>query len=167
MTIPFFTRRKTNTVKLPADPELALDFNTMFGADIKLTDSVALAVEFLFRALCDALPPEQQVQVNIDPDWKQMRMKKICCCLIGKKKHGDGRARTVYFEGDEYTNMHTFRVHMEQETGKPWRVVGFHYPHTVEGPGTNFYYAVFEPHHYCLAWHTRSGYFHPDTNPSY
>lgn len=125
------------------------------------TESIAVAIDFFFRARLGKLPKAQQRLIDIDPRWSSVLCERIVPDPINTGV--SCRSRVIYIgQRDNYDQL--FRVVVLQGQGsEKWRVVGFHYPRDDNGS----YYAVFEPHHYWFNWWTLSGYLSPLVNPSY
>jgi hypothetical protein len=140
-------------------PEKKLD-RELCGAGYNFTDSVAVAVDFFFRAKLGKLPEAEQHLVCIDPVSADIRCEYISPSLI--RKETSGETRTVYFGTRENPDL-MFRVVVCKRADQEWRAVGFHYPRDSKG----HYYAVFEPHHYWFGWRDKSLYLSPLVNPDY
>jgi len=163
--LKFFQRKTSTIVREEWDPERKLDCDIGLRG-YNFTDSVAIAVDFFFRARLGKLPEEQQRLVCIDPRWESTLCQAVVPAPIDESGHTS--SRIIYIGSrDSYDKM--FRVVVLRGQGKDeWRVVGFHYPRNEKDKdGESHYYAVFEPHHYWFRWWTESGYWSPMVNPSY
>ncbi|MDO8573067.1 MAG: hypothetical protein Q7S11_04940 [bacterium] len=157
-----FLRRKTRVIEPPEILDEERKFDRYLGDyGYNFTNSVAVAVDFFFRARLGKLPEAQQDLVRINPQWSSVLCERIVPDSISTET--SCRSRIVYIgQRDNYDIL--FRVVVLQGQGSDkWRVVGFHYPRDEKGS----YYAVFEPHHYWFNWRTKSNYLSPLVNPDY
>ncbi|MCX6796261.1 MAG: hypothetical protein NTW06_02060 [Candidatus Falkowbacteria bacterium] len=144
------------------DPEKKFDTEVGFSG-INLTDSIALAVEFYFRAIFGALDEKKRSLIHINPIWVNKKCEYIAPNPIHHEVSGDSR---IIFIGTRENHDVAYRVVVCRRPGQKWRVVGFHYPRD----GKGHYYAVFEAHHYWFQWWESpdsSGYLSPQVNPDY
>lgn len=145
--------RKARDAEIPKvlDEERKPDCD-LGGCGYNFTDSIAVALDFSFRARLGQLPGIQQRLISIDQSWASVLCEQILPGPI--RIESSCRSRIIYF-GQWCNNDTLFRVIVLRGQGRDeWRVVGFHYPRDEKGS----YYSVFEPHEYWFGWRTKSGY---------
>ena len=161
VVIFFINRKKKGETEQQEEwnPEKKFDSERM-GRSYNFPDSVALAVEFFFRAKLGKLDEKEQLLIHIDPERVGIRCEYTS---PGNIEHdSSGESRLIYFGTRKNPNC-LFRVVVIRRTGQSWRVAGFHYPHD----SLNHFYAVFTPHHYWFGWRDESCFLSARVNPGY
>lgn len=155
-------KQETPATEVKQDPEQTLVRNLKDG-HYNFPESIAVALEFFFRAKLGCLAKKEGEKIMINPSYLDAKIDTVVPGSIDQEV--SGQSRIVYFSSKkniaDYCDQ--FRVVVFRGPGESWRVVGFHYPRDKKG----HYYAVFEPHHYWFADRSKSGYLSPDINPDY